>query len=119
MYSLDSPDRYVDLLSALCFNAQVIGRSPTSISMTKHHVITETSTDDHLTNLSGACTASYQSLPLQSYEQINVKITRMAEFFAVVVIPFVLDDFKQFFVSWRLFISFDLSFIYMYNAKSR
>nr|XP_031862325.1 uncharacterized protein CI109_002290 [Kwoniella shandongensis]KAA5529397.1 hypothetical protein CI109_002290 [Kwoniella shandongensis] len=78
--SLDSSDKYVDLLAHLCVAAQVI--------------------DEHLSNLTGSCTPSYAALPEKSYREIEGRVHRSAEFVGAVVIPFVLDDFKQFFLRY-------------------
>ena len=56
-------------------------------------------TDDHLQCFTGACTPGYHALPETSYRQIESRLTRAAQFVGAVVAPFVLDDFKQFFVS--------------------
>jgi len=94
--SLDSPDRYVDLLSDLCSHAQIIGRPNLSpawpIADARH-------ADDHMLCFTGPCTPAYHSLPDKSYRQIEARITRAADFVRSVIVPFILDDFKQFFVS--------------------
>jgi len=54
--------------------------------------------DEHLHCLTGPCTPAYHALPEQAYRQIEARITRAADFVGAVIVPFVLDDFKQFFV---------------------
>ncbi|ORY24785.1 hypothetical protein BCR39DRAFT_545930 [Naematelia encephala] len=78
--AMDSPDKYVDLLSNLCYSAQVI--------------------DEHLSCFTGPCTPAYHVLPEKLYRQIESRITRTAEFVGAVVVPFILDDFKQFFLRY-------------------
>ncbi|KAL7421237.1 hypothetical protein Q5752_004122 [Cryptotrichosporon argae] len=74
--SADSPEKYVDLLLHLCHHAQVI--------------------NDHLACFTGPCTPAYHALPEPAYRQIEARVLRAAHFFAAVVAPFVLDDFRQF-----------------------
>ena len=56
--------------------------------------------DEHLHCFTGSCTPAYDSLPDPLYRQIEARITRSAEFVGAVIVPFILDDLKQFFVSW-------------------
>ncbi|WVR09144.1 hypothetical protein IAU60_006206 [Kwoniella sp. DSM 27419] len=78
---LDSADKYVDLLAHLCGGAQVI--------------------NEHLVNFtSGQCTASYASMPEKPYRNIETRLRRVSEFVGAVVVPFVMDDFKQFFLRY-------------------
>lgn len=75
----DSAERYVDILQQLFYSAQVI--------------------DDHLRCFTGPCTASYHALPHKTYKQIETRITRAAQFVGAVIVPFVLEDLRQFMVS--------------------
>jgi hypothetical protein len=38
-------------------------------------------------------------MPEKHYRQLEARLTRIAEFVGAVIVPFVMDDFKQFFVS--------------------
>lgn len=51
---------------------------------------------DHLANFIGPCTPAYASISEKAYRDIEVRVKRSAEFVRVVVVPFVLEDFKQF-----------------------
>jgi len=77
--SQDNPDRYLDLLQQLFASFQII--------------------DDHLHCFTGQCTPAYHSLPPKTYKQIEARLTRAAQFVAMVVIPFVMDDLRQLLVS--------------------
>ncbi|WVQ93287.1 hypothetical protein IAU59_000354 [Kwoniella sp. CBS 9459] len=78
---LDSSDKYVDLLAHLCGGAQII--------------------NDHLLNYtSGECTTPYAHLPEKGYRNIEARLRRTSEFVGAVIVPFVLDDFKQFFLRY-------------------
>ncbi|OCF40244.1 hypothetical protein I317_05938 [Kwoniella heveanensis CBS 569] len=78
---LDSTDKYVDLLAHLCGGAQIIS--------------------DHLLNYtSGRCTTSYAFLPEKGHRNIEARLRRTSEFVGAVIVPFVLDDFKQFFLRY-------------------
>lgn len=61
-------------------------------------MLTTRGTDDHLCNFTGACSPAYHYLPPRARSAIEQRILRAAEFTSAVVVPFVLDDFKQFFV---------------------
>ncbi|OXC84035.1 hypothetical protein J005_03901 [Cryptococcus neoformans] len=74
--SLDTPDRYVDNLAYFCVTSQILA--------------------DHLANFIGPCTPAYASISEKAYRDIEVRVKRSAEFVRVVVVPFVLEDFKQF-----------------------
>ncbi|WRT68967.1 uncharacterized protein IL334_005949 [Kwoniella shivajii] len=77
----DSTDKYVDLLSNLCMGVQVI--------------------NDHLLNFtSGECTPAYAALPEKPYRNIESRLRRTADFVGMIIVPFVLDDFKQFFLRY-------------------
>lgn len=54
---------------------------------------------DHLANFIGPCTPAYASISEKAYRDIEVRVKRSAEFVRVAVVPFVLEDFKQFLVS--------------------
>lgn len=54
---------------------------------------------DHLANIIGPCTPAYASMSEKAYRDIETRVKRSAEFVRVVVVPFVLEDFKQFLVS--------------------
>lgn len=54
---------------------------------------------DHLANIIGPCTPAYASMSEKAYRDIETRVKRSAEFIRVVVVPFVLEDFKQFLVS--------------------
>lgn len=75
----DSPERYVDLLGQLFLSAQVV--------------------DEHLRCFTGPCTPAYHALPHKTYKQIETRLTRAAQFVGAVIVPFVMDDFRQFMVS--------------------
>lgn len=77
----DTGERYVDILGQLFYAAQVI--------------------DDHLRCFTGPCTAAYHALPHKTYKQIETRMTRAAQFFGAVILPFVLEDLRQFMVSPR------------------
>ncbi|EAL20311.1 hypothetical protein CNBF1220 [Cryptococcus deneoformans B-3501A] len=74
--TLDTPDRYVDNLAYFCMTSQILA--------------------DHLANLIGPCTPAYASMSEKAYHDIETRVRRSAEFVRVVVVPFVLEDFKQF-----------------------
>nr|ODN92957.1 hypothetical protein L204_05135 [Cryptococcus depauperatus CBS 7855] len=74
--SLNTPDRYVDNLAYLCVSSQILA--------------------EHLSNFLGPCTPAYASLTEKTYRDIEARIRRSSEFVRVVVVPFVLEDFKQF-----------------------
>ncbi|BEI99476.1 hypothetical protein CcaverHIS631_0405190 [Cutaneotrichosporon cavernicola] len=76
----DSGERYVDILGQLFYAAQVI--------------------DDHLRCFTGPCTAAYHALPHKTYKQIETRITRAAQFFGAVIVPFVLEDLRQFMLGY-------------------
>jgi hypothetical protein len=77
--SLDSSDKYVELLQQFCQSAQTL--------------------DDHLHNFTGPCAPSYHFLNPRARELLEERLRRAAEFTKAVVVPFILDDLKQFFVS--------------------
>ena len=77
---IDSSDKYVQLLHHFCTSIQ--------------------SLEDHLYNFTGPCAPSYHYLDLRTRTAIEARIMKAAEFARAVVVPFVLDDFKQFFVSF-------------------
>ncbi|KIY32253.1 hypothetical protein I305_05204 [Cryptococcus gattii E566] len=74
--TLDAPDRYVDNLAYFCMASQTLA--------------------DHLANIIGPCTPAYASMSEKAYRDIETRVKRSAEFIRVVVVPFVLEDFKQF-----------------------
>ncbi len=59
--------------------------------------------DDHLLSVTGPCTPAYHSLSESSYRQLEAKLYRCAESVGAAVVPFVLDDTRQFLVSRRLY----------------
>ncbi|WWD06647.1 hypothetical protein V865_004740 [Kwoniella europaea PYCC6329] len=76
---MEGTDKYVDLLANLCIGAQII--------------------NEHLLNFTshgGECTPAYSTLPEKSYRNIESRLKRTAEFVGTIIVPFVLDDFKQF-----------------------
>lgn len=75
----DSAERYVEILGQLFYSVQVI--------------------DEHLHCFTGPCTAAYHALPHKTYKQIETRVTRAAQFVGAVIVPFVLEDLKQFMVS--------------------
>lgn len=75
----DSPDRYIEALAQFFSSAQTI--------------------DDHLRCFTGPSTAAYLSIPHKTYQQIEARVTRAAQFVGTIIVPFVLDDLKQFMVS--------------------
>ncbi|KIR28350.1 hypothetical protein I309_02647 [Cryptococcus deuterogattii LA55] len=74
--TLDAPDRYVDNLAYFCMASQTLA--------------------DHLANIIGPCTPAYASMSEIAYRDIEIRVKRSAEFVRLVVVPFVLEDFKQF-----------------------
>jgi hypothetical protein len=76
---LDSSDKYVELLHQFCSSVQAI--------------------DSHLYNFTGPCSPSYHYLTPRIRSSIEARIVKAAEFTSAVVVPFILDDFRQFFVS--------------------
>ncbi|GMK59353.1 hypothetical protein CspeluHIS016_0703680 [Cutaneotrichosporon spelunceum] len=76
----DSGERYVDILGQLFYAAQSI--------------------DDHLRCFTGPCTAAYHALPHKTYKQIETRVTRAAQFFGAVIVPFVLEDLRQFMLGY-------------------
>jgi hypothetical protein len=54
--------------------------------------------DEHLKNVKGACTPGYHALPDKIFRQIEVRVLRAAEFVGKVLIPFMMDDVKQYLV---------------------
>lgn len=77
---LDSPDKYVDLLAAVCTSSQMI--------------------NDHLLNFTSSCTPAYHTLPEKTYRALEVRLNKAAEFFGAVIVPSILDDAKQFFLRY-------------------
>ncbi|WVQ64007.1 uncharacterized protein L199_002166 [Kwoniella botswanensis] len=76
---MEGTDKYVDLLANLCIGAQII--------------------NEHLLNFTshgGECTPAYSTLSEKSYRNIESRLKRTAEFVGTIIVPFVLDDFKQF-----------------------
>jgi len=57
--------------------------------------------DDHLHCFTGPCSPAYHSLPEKTYRKLETRVLRASEFFGSVVVPFILSDLKQFFVSIR------------------
>lgn len=55
--------------------------------------------EDHLSCFVGPCTPAYQAMPEKHYRLLEARLNRIAEFVGAVIVPFVMDDFKQFFVS--------------------
>lgn len=55
----------------------------------------------------GPCTPAYHYIAEPGYRAIEQRLVRSAEFVRVVLVPFVLDDFKQFFVSQSVSVCFD------------
>lgn len=55
--------------------------------------------DDHLLNFTGPCTPAYHGLPKRVHSAVESRVARSAEFVAGVMVPFVMDEFKFFFVS--------------------
>jgi hypothetical protein len=76
---LDSSDKYVELLHQFCSSVQAI--------------------DSHLYNFTGPCSPSYHYLTPRIRSSIEARIVKAADFTSAVVVPFILDDFRQFFVS--------------------
>jgi hypothetical protein len=68
---------------------------------TQHQLSTELIIylDEHLLCFSGLCTPAYATLPEGSYRAIEARVSRAAEFVGVVIVPFIMDDAKQFLVS--------------------
>ena len=54
---------------------------------------------DHLLCVTGSCTQPYSALSDRSYNEVKTRLMRSSDFISVVVVPWVLDDFRQFFVS--------------------
>ncbi|TYJ55302.1 hypothetical protein B9479_004025 [Cryptococcus floricola] len=74
---LDTPDKYVDNLAYLCTSSQVLS--------------------DHLTNILGPqCTPGYAELPEKTFREVEVRARRAGDFIRLVVLPFVLEDFRLF-----------------------
>ena len=63
--------------------------------------------DDHLLNFTGPCSPAYHYLPPRARSAIESRILKAAEFTSAVVVPFILDDFKQFFVSEIILIFYE------------
>jgi hypothetical protein len=62
--------------------------------------------DEHLKNFTGPCTPGYHALPEKIYRQIESRILRSAEFVGVVLIPFIMEDFRQYMVSTSFVVGF-------------
>ena len=75
---IDSSDKYVQLLHHFCASIQGL--------------------EEHLYNFTGPCAPSYHYLDQRTRSAIEARVLKAAEFASAVVVPFVLDDFKQFFV---------------------
>ncbi|WWC91307.1 uncharacterized protein L201_006250 [Kwoniella dendrophila CBS 6074] len=74
---INGTDKYVDLLSNLCSASQII--------------------NEHLLNFtSGECTLAYSILSEKLYFGVESRLKRISEFLSKVIVPFILDDFKQF-----------------------
>jgi len=82
---IDSSDKYVQLLHHFCASIQGL--------------------EDHLLNFTGPCAPSYHYLDQRTRSAIEARVMKAAEFASAVVVPFVLDDFKQFFVCLSSFMS--------------
>ncbi|ORX39065.1 hypothetical protein BD324DRAFT_679568 [Kockovaella imperatae] len=78
--AVESPDRYVDLLYSFCAHIQVIS--------------------DHLSCALGPCTQNYSSLSDRSFNELKARLLRASDFVSLVVVPWILDDFKQFFLRY-------------------
>lgn len=92
----DDPDKYVDSLSKICWSVQIIGkRSP----FRGRRIDPDKTADDHLLSVTGPCTPAYHALSESSYRALETKLYRCAESIASMIVPFVLDDTKQFLVS--------------------
>ncbi|WWC64129.1 uncharacterized protein I303_106737 [Kwoniella dejecticola CBS 10117] len=77
--NLEGTDKYVELLESFCIGAQII--------------------NDHLLNFtspSGECTSAYAILPEKPYRNIEARLRRISEFIGLIIVPFILDDLKQF-----------------------
>ncbi|EIW67127.1 hypothetical protein TREMEDRAFT_64996 [Tremella mesenterica DSM 1558] len=74
--TLESPETYVDTMAALCSSVQVIKC------------------------LQGPSTSAYLALSDKTHQAIEGRVIRIAEFVGAVLAPFVLDDFKQFFLRY-------------------
>jgi hypothetical protein len=82
---IDSSDKYVQLLHHFCASIQGL--------------------EEHLYNFTGPCAPSYHYLDQRMRSAIEARVLKAAEFASAVVVPFVLDDFKQFFVCPFFFVS--------------
>lgn len=75
----NSVERYIDLLSQLFYLSDVL--------------------NEHLKNFTGdQSTKPYQSLNDKMYKAIESKLNRFAQFIGIILVPFVMDDFKVFMV---------------------
>ncbi|WVQ75413.1 hypothetical protein IAR50_005034 [Cryptococcus sp. DSM 104548] len=75
--NLDTPDKYVDNLAYLCTSSQILS--------------------DHLTNILGPeCTPGYAELPERTFREVEVRARRVGDFVRLVILPFVLEDFRLF-----------------------
>jgi len=104
--TLESPDRYVDLLSHFSFLSQVLSEcdaSPPEGGESCHvpwrAVDLELTADEHLLNFTGLCTSHYAVMPEIQYRQVESRISSAANFFSAALVPFILDDVMQFVVS--------------------
>jgi hypothetical protein len=84
-FRIDSSDKYVHLLHHFCASIQGL--------------------EEHLYNFTGPCAPSYHYLDQRMRSAIEARVLKAAEFASAVVVPFVLDDFKQFFVCPFFFVS--------------
>lgn len=76
----DSPDRYIESLAQFFTSAQTI--------------------DDHLRCFTGPSTPGYYAIPHKTYTQIEARVTRAAQFVGTVIVPFVMDDLRQFMLGY-------------------
>lgn len=75
----NSVERYIDLLSQLFYLSDTL--------------------NEHLKNFTGELsTKPYQNLNDKIFKAIETKLNRFAQFISIILVPFVMDDFKVFMV---------------------
>ncbi|WWC73193.1 uncharacterized protein I206_107159 [Kwoniella pini CBS 10737] len=75
--NLEGIEKYVELLGNFCIGSQII--------------------NDHLLNFtSDECNLKYSNLSENLFKKIESRLKRISEFLSFIIIPFILEDFKQF-----------------------
>jgi len=90
-YSFDSPTVYTAGLSKLLHQAQMFGALPAPVA--PHLLLTCDSADEHVKAFSNSFTPTpYSTLPPDIRHQVELRLKRSSEFFASVVLTWVVRD---------------------------